>query len=156
MPLQNTDLPVALSDTQFTDAKTHSAALMAIVNPLLRHFTPEAIKRMTKYGPKSAAFIKDAEDAVEAVGDALPRSFNPQMFHDQILVMQQLSELLGPISAMVEGLRDAEMMVGSFLMQNGNFVFNQLRSVENLDPRVTPYVEEMGKRYENSGPKPKI
>ncbi len=151
MPLQDDSLPVPLADAVFNGALTSANNLLSVVMPLLRHFTPEAIARFTKYGEKSDAFVQEADAAVSAVGDDLPPAFNAQNFHDMILVMHQLDALLGPLSQLFDGLSDAKMLVGSFLMQNGNFIYAQLKQVQNIDPRVVPYVEEMGKRYKAQG-----
>lgn len=148
MPLEDNSKIVPLSDADFDAAKADAAQLVTLVQPLLRHFTPEYIHRLTKFGDKSDAFVQDADDAVSAVGSALPVAFNAQDFHDYVLVMHQIEAILGPVAQLFDGLTDAKYLVGSFLMQNANFVYSALRSVENLDPRVVPYVEAMGKRYE--------
>ena len=152
MPLEDNSKIVPLSDADFAAAKTDVADLIVKVTPLLRHFTPEYIKRLTKYGDKSDAFVASAESAVSAVGSDLPGAFNAQDFHDYVLVMHQIEEILGPVATLFDGLSDAKMLIGSFLMQNSNFVYGQLKQVENLDPRVVPYVDEMKKRYAGQGP----
>lgn len=153
MPLQNTSDIAPLSDADFALARSDAAALLDKVRPLLRHFAPEAIQAFTKYGDKSDAFVQEADAAVTAVGDALPRAFNAQDFHNTVLVMHQLETILGPVGELFDGLTDAKQFVGSALMQNSNFVYAQLRAVENLDPRVVPYVQEMAKRYADNGRK---
>jgi hypothetical protein len=156
MPLEDNTKIVPLDAAQLAAAQAALAAAATAVEPLLRHLSPESINRLTKYGDKSSAFVSEANDAVLAVGDALPSAFNAQHFHDYVLVMQQIELLLGPVGTLWDGLVNSKMLVGSFLMQNANFVYAQLKAVQNLDPRVVPYVEEMRKRYASvspSGPK---
>ena len=156
MPLEDQSKIVPLTPPEFAAAQTDIAGLMTNVLPLLRHFTPDYIKRLTKYGDKSDAFVEQADAAITAVPGIMPSAFNAQDFHDYVLVMDQIEALLGPLATLFDGLTDAKMLVGSFLMQNGNFIFAQLKSVENLDPRVVPYVEDMKKRYEGQGPRKAI
>ena len=154
MALQDLSLPQPLSDADLTAAKADRDALLQKVQPLLRHFSPEQIRRFTRFGPKSDAFVSEVDAAVSEVGDDLPSAFNAQNFHDALLVMHQIEDLLGPLQAMVDGLSEAAQLVGSFLMQNGNFVYAQLKQLQTLDPRVVPYLEEMARRYEGQRPKP--
>ncbi len=151
MALQDLSLPQPLSNADFAAAKADRDALLLKVQPLLRHFSPTQIRRFTKFGPKSDAFVAEVDTAINEVGDDLPSAFNATAFHDALLVMHQLEDLLGPLTATVDGLNEAAMLVGSFLMQNGNFVFAQLKQLQTLDPRVVPYVEEMAKRYKGQG-----
>ena len=153
MPLEDQSKIVPLTPVEFAAAQTDLADLTTKIIPLLRHFTPEYIKRLTKYGDKSDAFVEQADAAITAVPGIMPSAFNAQDFHDYVVVMDQLEALLGPLATLFDGLTDAKMLVGSFLMQNGNFIFGQLKQVENIDPRVVPYVEEMKKRYEGQGPR---
>lgn len=151
MPLEDQSKIVPLSPADFAAAQADLTDLTTKLMPLLRHFTPEYIKRLTKYGEKSDAFIQQADAALTAIPGVMPGAFNAQDFHDYVVVMDQLDALLGPLATLFDGLTDAKMLVGSFLMQNGNFIFGQLKSVENLDPRAVPYVENMKKRYEHQG-----
>ncbi len=154
MPLEDTTKIVPLSPKDFAQAQAAITTLSTQLTPLLRHFTPEYIKGLTRYGDKSDSFVQEADAAVSAVGSALPDAFNVQDFHDYVLVMSQIEALLGPLSTLSDGLTDAKMLVGSFLMQNSNFVYAQLKQVESIDPRVAPYVEEMRKRYATASRKP--
>lgn len=147
MPLEDDSKIVPLTPAQMTSAQSDLADLTATLMPLLRHFSPEYIKRLTRYGDKSDAFVQEADEAVTAVGNVLPAAWSAQDFHDYVLVMSQIESLLGPLGVLLDGLSDSKMLVGSFLMQNSNFVYAQLKQVENLDPRVVPYVDEMRKRY---------
>ena len=149
MSMQDTQLASPLSAAALTEIKGDVQALLVKVQPLLRHFDPVFIKRLTRYGPKSDAFVSEADEAVTTVGTNLPGSFDAQSFHNAVLVMHQITEIIGPLSAMVDGLEESQMLVGSFLMQNSNFVYDQLKRVQTLDPRVVPYVDEMKRRYEN-------
>lgn len=151
MPLEDASKIVPLSPEELAEAQASLADLTTKITPLLRHFSPEYIKRLTRYGDKSDAFVQEADAAVSAVGSALPSAFNAQDFHDYVLVMSQIESLLGPLSTLLDGLSDSKMLVGSFLMQNSNFVYAQLKQVENIDPRVVPYVDEMKKRYAAQG-----
>lgn len=150
MSMQDTELMKPLTDAELADIIADRDALLLKVTPLLRHFDPLFIKRLTKYGAKSDAFVAEADDAITAVGTDLPGSFDAQKFHDAVLVMHQITLILGPLSAIVDGLEEAQMLIGSFLMQNSNFVYAQLKSVQTLDPRVVPFVEEMARRYESA------
>lgn len=150
MSMQDTELMKPLSDAALAGALADRDALMLKVQPLLRHFDPLFIKRLTKYGPKSDAFVSEADAAIASVGTDLPAAFDAQAFHDAVLVMHQITLILGPLSAMVDGLEEGQMLVGSFLMQNANFVYAQLKQVATLDPRVVPFVDAMARRYESA------
>ena len=156
MPLEDQSKILPLSPAQFGAAQTDIAELTATITPLLRHFTPEYIKRLTRYGDKSDEFVEEADAAVTAVKGVMPGAFNAQDFHDYVVVMDQIEALLGPLATLFDGLTDAKMLIGSFLMQNANFIYGQLKAVENIDLRVVPYVEEMKKRYEGQGPRKAI
>lgn len=67
-----------------------------------------AIKRLTKYGEKSDAFVGQADAAITAIPGVMPNAFNAQDFHDYVLVMDQIESLLGPLTTLFDGLRVAK------------------------------------------------
>ncbi len=150
MPYQN--ISATLTETDLQAIRTSIASITAKL-PFLITLLPAERRKAIKLTAKGPDFLDKVMMALKDHPEIVPGTFNLPEFEKDVTLLLQLVEILGLVNVLSSALNDTIMALGNESMTGGNRGYSLLQDGAEVVPGLKATVKEIGKFYENRGPK---